>query len=167
MESILAFLVAARRCEVRELEQLARGCALVQAVSELVHRLQAERGCSNLHLASGGKRFEAERAACAAASIEADGAAAGLAGAGRRPRPAGRRGAGGRLPACSPGSRSRCTPSMACPRCARRSPPAAARRTRPRSDSRRRSPRCWRWSSRRPTSRPIQPSRACWWRCST
>lgn len=72
MESILAFLVAARRCEVRELEQLARGCALVQAVSELVHRLQAERGCSNLHLASGGKRFEAERAACAAASAEAE-----------------------------------------------------------------------------------------------
>ena len=72
MESILAFLVAARRCEVRELEQLARGCALVQAVSELVHRLQAERGCSNLHLASGGKRLEAERAACAAASAEAE-----------------------------------------------------------------------------------------------
>jgi hypothetical protein len=74
MESILAFLVAARRCEVRELEQLARSCALVQAVSELVHRVQAERGCSNLHLASGGKRFEAERTACAAASVEAEAA---------------------------------------------------------------------------------------------
>ena len=74
MESILAFLVAARRCEVRELEQLARSCALVQAVSELVHRVQAERGCSNLHLASGGTRFEAERAACAAASVEAEAA---------------------------------------------------------------------------------------------
>lgn len=74
MESILAFLVAARRCEVRELEQLARSCALVQAVSELVHRMQAERGCSNLHLASGGTRFEAERAACAAASVEAEAA---------------------------------------------------------------------------------------------
>jgi len=72
MESILAFLVAARRCELRELEQLARSCELVRAVSELVHRLQAERGCSNLHLASGGKRFEAERAACAAASAEAE-----------------------------------------------------------------------------------------------
>ncbi len=74
MESILAYLVAARRCEVRELEQLARNCALVQAVSELVHRLQAERGCSNLHLASGGRRFDDERAACAAASAEAEGA---------------------------------------------------------------------------------------------
>ena len=74
MESILAFLVAARRCEVRELEQLARSCALVQAVSELVHRVQAERGCSNLHLASGGTRFEAERTACAAASVEAEAA---------------------------------------------------------------------------------------------
>jgi len=74
MESILAFLVAARRCEVRELEQLARSCALVQAVSELVHRVQAERGCSNLHLASGGTRFETERTACAAASVEAEAA---------------------------------------------------------------------------------------------
>ena len=74
MESILAFLVAARRCEVRELEQLARSCALVQAVSELVHRMQAERGCSNLHLASGGTRFETERTACAAASVEAEAA---------------------------------------------------------------------------------------------
>lgn len=72
MESILAFLVAARRCELRELEQLARSCELVRAVSELVHRLQAERGCSNLHLAAGGSRFDGDRAACVAASVEAD-----------------------------------------------------------------------------------------------
>lgn len=74
MESILAFLVAARRCELRELEQLARSCELVRAVSELVHRLQAERGCSNLHLAAGGRHFDGDRAACVAASIEADAA---------------------------------------------------------------------------------------------
>lgn len=72
MESILDFLVAARRCEVRELGQLARSCELVQAVSELVHRLQAERGCSNLYLGSGDGRFDAERAARVAASAEAE-----------------------------------------------------------------------------------------------
>lgn len=72
MESTLAFLVAARRCEIHDLEQLARACELVQAVSALVHRLQDERGASNLHLASGGARFGAERAARAAASEAAE-----------------------------------------------------------------------------------------------
>lgn len=63
MDSMLAFLVAARRCEIHDLEQLARSCELVHAVSELVHRLQAERGASNLYLASAGASFGAERAA--------------------------------------------------------------------------------------------------------
>ena len=68
MESPLRFLVAARRCEVHALEQLARSCELVQGVGELIHRLQDERGASNLHLASGGARFGVERAARAVAS---------------------------------------------------------------------------------------------------
>lgn len=68
MTSMLAFLVAARRCEIHDLEQLARSCELVQAVSELVHQLQGERGASNLFLASGGARFGAQRAARVAAS---------------------------------------------------------------------------------------------------
>ena len=67
MESTLAFLVAARRCEIHELEQLARSCELVQAISALIHRLQDERGVSNLHLASGGIRFGDARAARVAA----------------------------------------------------------------------------------------------------
>ncbi|HAF53743.1 MAG TPA: RNA-binding protein [Thauera sp.] len=74
MESMLAFLVAARRCEIHDLEQLARSCELVHAVSELVHRLQAERGASNLHLASGGASFGAERAARVEASAAAEAA---------------------------------------------------------------------------------------------
>lgn len=73
MTSTLAFLVAARRCEIHDLEQLARSCELVQAVSELVHDLQGERGASNLYLASGGVRFGPERAARIAASLAAEG----------------------------------------------------------------------------------------------
>nr|HQV09554.1 nitrate- and nitrite sensing domain-containing protein [Thauera sp.] len=72
MTSTLAFLVAARRCEIHDLEQLARSCELVQAVSELVHHLQGERGASNLYLASGGVRFGPERAARIAASRAAE-----------------------------------------------------------------------------------------------
>lgn len=72
MDSMLAFLVAARRCEIHDLEQLARSCELVHAVSELVHRLQAERGASNLYLASGGASFSAERAARVDASAAAE-----------------------------------------------------------------------------------------------
>ena len=74
MTSMLAFLVAARRCEIHDLEQLARSCELVQAVSELVHHLQGERGASNLYLASGGVRFGPERAARIAASRAAEAA---------------------------------------------------------------------------------------------
>lgn len=74
METMLAFLVAARRCEIHDLEQLARSCELVQAVSELVHRLQAERGASNLYLASAGASFGAERAARVEATAAAEAA---------------------------------------------------------------------------------------------
>lgn len=74
MTSTLAFLVAARRCEIHDLEQLARSCELVQAVSELVHQLQGERGASRLYLASGGVRFGPEREARLAASQIAEGA---------------------------------------------------------------------------------------------
>ena len=74
MTSMLAFLVAARRCEIHDLEQLARSCELVQAVSELVHHLQGERGASNLYLASAGVRFGPERAARITASRAAEGA---------------------------------------------------------------------------------------------
>jgi AmiR/NasT family two-component response regulator len=74
MTSMLAFLVAARRCEIHDLEQLARSCELVQAVSELVHQLQGERGASNLFLASCGARFGAQRETRVAASHTAEAA---------------------------------------------------------------------------------------------
>lgn len=68
MKSQLAFLVAARRCEIRNLERLALNCELVQALSELVHLLQRERGASKLALAAKESRFEAQREAYVAAS---------------------------------------------------------------------------------------------------
>ena len=74
MKSTLAFLVAARRSEIHELEQLARSCELVQLVGELVHRLQGERGASNLFLASAGVRFGPERKEHAEASRSAEAA---------------------------------------------------------------------------------------------
>ena len=53
MPSGLRFLIAAKRCEITELQQLARTSVLVNAVGRLIHGLQRERGLTNLHLASG------------------------------------------------------------------------------------------------------------------
>lgn len=61
MSSAVDYLIAARRGEVDELETLARTCDLVICASELIHRLQGERGASNIFLASGGTRFAALR----------------------------------------------------------------------------------------------------------
>ena len=63
MKPALTFLIAARRCEIDELERLARTSALVGAIAELVHALQRERGLSNVYLASGGTRFAEARQA--------------------------------------------------------------------------------------------------------
>ncbi len=63
MKSGLHFLLAAKRCEIDELQQLALTATLVDASAGLVHALQRERGMSNLFLASGGQRFGAERLA--------------------------------------------------------------------------------------------------------
>jgi hypothetical protein len=62
MKSGLSFLIAALRCEIDELDQLARTSALVATIGRLVHALQRERGLSNVFLASGGRRFAVERA---------------------------------------------------------------------------------------------------------
>lgn len=56
MKSALRFLVAARQCEIGELEQLQRTSALVDQLSRLIHALQKERGLSNVYLASAGMR---------------------------------------------------------------------------------------------------------------
>jgi hypothetical protein len=57
MQTPIAYLVAARRYEIHELEQLNRTCELVRAVSELVQLLQRERGVSNVYRASEGQSF--------------------------------------------------------------------------------------------------------------
>ncbi|AMM23359.1 nitrate regulatory protein [Variovorax sp. PAMC 28711] len=61
MKSGLSFLVAARRCEIEELEQLARTSDLVGVIGRLVHALQRERGLSNVFIASRGLRFADQR----------------------------------------------------------------------------------------------------------
>ena len=61
MKSGLSFLLAARRCEIDELEQLARTSELVGTIGRLVHALQRERGLSNVLIVSQGQRFAAQR----------------------------------------------------------------------------------------------------------
>lgn len=64
MDPVLAFLIAAQRSEMRALEQLRATSELVRGMSDWVHRLQRERGASNLWLASRGQRFGAQRLQC-------------------------------------------------------------------------------------------------------
>lgn len=62
MKTGLNFLVAAKRCEIAELQQLALTSALVNVTGRLVHGLQRERGLSNLLLGSQGQQFGELRA---------------------------------------------------------------------------------------------------------
>ena len=61
MKSGLNFLVAARRCEILELEQLLLTSELVRRTAELIHALQKERGLSNLFLGAGDASFGDQR----------------------------------------------------------------------------------------------------------
>ena len=54
MKSGLSFLLAARECEIAELEQLAQSSDVVGEIGRLTHALQRERGLTNLFLASRG-----------------------------------------------------------------------------------------------------------------
>jgi hypothetical protein len=72
MKSGLSFLIAALRCEIDELDQLARTSALVGTIGGLVHALQRERGLSNVLLASSGRRFAAQREAQIAVCLRAE-----------------------------------------------------------------------------------------------
>ena len=60
-KSGLSFLVAARQCEITELEQLALTSELVSAIGRLIHTLQKERGLSNVFLGPNGMHFNAQR----------------------------------------------------------------------------------------------------------
>lgn len=55
------FLLASKRCEIANLEQLLLTGELVAEISQLVHLLQRERGLSNVFLASAGARFASQR----------------------------------------------------------------------------------------------------------
>ncbi|MEO6015987.1 MAG: nitrate- and nitrite sensing domain-containing protein [Polaromonas sp.] len=61
MKTGLNFLIAAKRCEIAELQQLALTSALVNVTGRLIHGLQRERGLSNLFLASQGEQFAGAR----------------------------------------------------------------------------------------------------------
>lgn len=61
LKSGLNFLIAAKRCEIDALRQLALTSALVNVTGRLVHGLQRERGLSNLFLGSQGPRFAESR----------------------------------------------------------------------------------------------------------
>lgn len=65
----LTYLMAARRAEMQGLAQLRATGDLVRDMSEWVHRLQRERGASNLYLASRGQRFGDQREQCVADSL--------------------------------------------------------------------------------------------------
>ncbi|MCG2594014.1 nitrate- and nitrite sensing domain-containing protein [Ramlibacter sp. XY19] len=67
MKSGSSFLLAARQCEIAELEQLARTCELVGVIGRLVHALQRERGLASVFLSSQGAIYAAQREQQAAA----------------------------------------------------------------------------------------------------
>ena len=62
MRSGTDFLIAARQCEIHELQQLMRTSTLVRRAGECVHALQKERGLSNLWLGAGDEFGAALRA---------------------------------------------------------------------------------------------------------
>ncbi|MCZ2495556.1 ANTAR domain-containing protein [Xylophilus sp. Kf1] len=72
MKTGLNFLIAARQCEIQELEQLLTTSELVRRTAELIHALQKERGLTNLFLAGTEPHFDLQRlkqiAACDAAA---------------------------------------------------------------------------------------------------
>ncbi|MGZ5181543.1 MAG: nitrate- and nitrite sensing domain-containing protein [Ramlibacter sp.] len=62
MKSGITFLLAARQCEIAELEQLAQTGELVTVIARFIHALQRERGISNIYLGSHGAQFAQQRA---------------------------------------------------------------------------------------------------------
>ena len=61
MKTGIAFLLAARQCEIAELEQLAQTSELVTAIARFIHALQRERGISSIYLGSHGAQFTQQR----------------------------------------------------------------------------------------------------------
>jgi hypothetical protein len=61
MKSALSYFLAARQCEIGELERLTATSTLVGVIGRFTHALQRERAMSNIVLASQGERFAAAR----------------------------------------------------------------------------------------------------------
>jgi hypothetical protein len=61
MKTALGYYLAARQCEIGELERLAATSGLVGMIGRFIHALQRERGISNIFLASQGERFATAR----------------------------------------------------------------------------------------------------------
>ncbi|MFL6695176.1 MAG: nitrate- and nitrite sensing domain-containing protein, partial [Ramlibacter sp.] len=61
MKTGINFLLAARQCEIAELEQLAQTSELVTAIARFIHALQRERGISSIYLSSHGAQFAQQR----------------------------------------------------------------------------------------------------------
>jgi len=61
MTSGSRFLLAARQCEIAELEELALTAELVGVIGRFIHALQRERGICNIFLSSQGTRFADQR----------------------------------------------------------------------------------------------------------
>ncbi len=66
------FILRARQLDLQAMQHLAERATLVELIGQLVHSLQSERGATSLYLASGGRRFEAERSAAMAQAIPAE-----------------------------------------------------------------------------------------------
>lgn len=66
--SVSQLVLRATQLEIDAVEHLAGRVELVDAIGQLVHALQHERGATSIFLASGGQRFDAERQAAVAAT---------------------------------------------------------------------------------------------------
>ena len=55
------FLLAAKYQEIQALHHLSSNCRTVEAIKDMIHQLQRERGMSNVFLGSKGDRFTAQR----------------------------------------------------------------------------------------------------------
>lgn len=62
-------ILTAKQYKIEELKQLAKSTIFVEAISNLIHSLQAERGASILYIASEGKRFKTTKQEIVAESL--------------------------------------------------------------------------------------------------
>lgn len=67
--SVSQLVLRAKQLEIDAVGHLAERVELVDAIGQLVHALQHERGATSIFLASSGQRFEAERQAAADAAL--------------------------------------------------------------------------------------------------